>query len=224
MLAAIETTGDSCAVAIFDEGALLVEFAAEMPRTHDRLLGTFFRGLLRTVGKEADQVEAVALSIGPGSYTGIRIGVSFAVGFAMAAGIPIVPVSTLDAIAWRARSIGKVGGRTRVISLVPDRRGGVYAALYEIQPEFTRLTAPYNLPVDQLPPLLDENVFAAGPGVQMLDVAFADCIALNTELLTAAAVGEYGYRLFRQGITIQPDQVEPLYVSGMTSVQLQNAK
>ncbi len=221
MLAAIETTGDSCAVALFEEGKLLVEYAAEMPRAHDRLLGTFFRRLFEAAGKEPGQVEAVALSVGPGSYTGIRIGVSFAVGFAMAAEVPVVPVSTLDAIAWRARPIGMVGGRTRVISLIPDRRGGVFAALYEIQPEFNRLTAPYNLPVDQLSPLLDENVFAAGPGVQMLDVAFADCIALDTELLTAAAVGEYGYRLFRQGITVAPDQVEPLYISGLTSVRAQ---
>lgn len=223
MLAAIETTGDSCAVAVFDKDTLLVEFCAEMPRAHDRLLATFFRNVLHTVGKKPDEIEALALSVGPGSFTGIRIGISFAIGFSLATGVPIVPVSTLDAIAWRARSIGKVGGRTRVISLVPDRRGGVYAALYEIQPAFNRLTAPYNLPVDQLPPLLDENVFAAGPGVRMLDVAFADCIALDTELLSAASVGEYGTRLFRQGITVAADQVEPLYVS-KTPTTIQHSK
>lgn len=219
MLTAIETTGDSCAVALLEEGELLVEFSAELPKEHDRLLASYVQGLLRTVGKGPESVEAVAVSIGPGSYTGIRIGSSFAIGFALARGIPIIPVSTLDAIAWSARSIGTIGGRTRVISLIPDRRGGVYAALYEIQPRFQRLTAPYNLPVDQLPPLLDENVFAVGPGAGMLGEAFAHSVALGTEHLRAAPVGEFGYDLYRKGICATPAQVEPLYVSGVATTR-----
>ena len=219
MLAAIETTGDSCAVALFEENQLIVEFSADLPRAHDRLLGTFFRDMLQTAGKKPDDIEAIALSVGPGSYTGIRIGASFAIGFAVALGVPVVPVSTLDAIAWGGRSIGKIGGRTRVLSLIPDRRGGVYTALYEIQPTFNRLTAPYNLPVDQLPPLLDENVFAVGPGARMLGEAYAHCISPETEFLRAACVGEYGCYLYRKGISIPPEQVEPLYVSGVTSTK-----
>lgn len=219
MLAAIETTGDSCAVALFDKDQLLVEFSADLERSHDRLLGTFFRDVLQTAGVEPGDVEAVAVSVGPGSYTGIRIGASFAIGFAIAQNIPVVPVSTLDAIAWGGRSIGTIGGRTRVLSLIPDRRGGVYAALYEIQPDFNRLTAPYNLPVDQLPPLLDENVFAVGPGAGMLGEAFAHCISPETGFLRAVAVGEYGFQLYRKGVSVAPEQVEPLYISGVTSAR-----
>jgi len=219
MLTAIETTGDSCSVALFDDNELLAEFSAELPKEHDRLLASFVRGMLRTVGKGPEEIEAIALSIGPGSFTGIRIGASFAVGFALARGVPIIPVSTLDAIAWSARSIGKIGGRTRVISLIPDKRGGVYAALYEIQPQFKRLTAPYNLPVDQLPPLLDENVFAVGPGSGMLGDSFSHSVVLETEFLRAEAVGEYGRYLYRKGICVNADQVEPLYVSSISSAR-----
>lgn len=219
MLAAIETTGDSCAVALFEQNELVVEFSADLPRAHDRLLGKLFHDMLQTAGKQPANVDAIALSVGPGSYTGIRIGVSFAIGFAVARGIPVVPVSTLDAIAWGGRSIGTIGGRTRVLSLIPDRRGGVYAALYEIQPNFNRLTAPYNLPVDQLPPLLDENVFAVGPGAGMLGEAYAHCISPETEFLRAACVGEYGCYLYRKGISVSPEHVEPLYISGITSTK-----
>ena len=219
MLAAIETTGDSCAVALFDGDQLIVESSADLPRTHDRLLGKFFRDMLETAGKKPEDVEAIALSVGPGSYTGIRIGVSFAIGFAIAQEVPVVPVSTLDAVAWGARSIGKIGGRTRVLSLIPDRRGGVYTALYEIQPDFNRLTAPYNLPVDQLPPLLDENVFAVGPGAGMLGEAFTHCIVYETDFLRAASVGEYGAYLYRKGLGLAPEHVEPLYISGIATAK-----
>ncbi|MCB0711849.1 MAG: tRNA (adenosine(37)-N6)-threonylcarbamoyltransferase complex dimerization subunit type 1 TsaB [Ignavibacteriae bacterium] len=215
MLAAIETTGDSCAVAVLDGDRLLVELRAEMPRAHDRLLASLFRGALNMCSLTPEEVSVVALSVGPGSYTGIRIGMSFAVGFASAMGIPITPVSTLDSIAWSARSIGEVGGRNRVLSLIPDRRGGVYAALYEISPQFNRLTAPYNLPIDELVHLLDENVFAAGPGATLIGDKHADYIAHDTKRLTAVAVAEYGRDLFRRGITVEPDQIKPLYISGV---------
>ncbi len=219
ILASIETTGDSCAVAVLEDERLLVELRAEMPRTHDRLLASFFRGALNTCSISAEEVNVIALSVGPGSYTGIRIGMSFAVGFACATGIPITPVSTLDSIAWNARSIGEVGGRSRVLSLVPDRRGGVYAALYEIFPQFNRLTAPYNIPLDELPPLLDENVFAAGPGAALIGPECSDYVAHDTKRLTAVAVAEYGRELFRRGITVRPDEIKPLYVSGIAPVE-----
>ncbi len=218
MLAAIETTGESCAVAVLDREKLLVEFRAEMPRAHDRLLASFFRGALNTCGLKPDEINALALSVGPGSYTGIRIGMSFAIGFASAVGVPITPVSTLDSIAWNARSVGEVGGRNRVLSLIPDRRGDLYAALYEIHSDFRCLTAPYNLPIEELTPLLDENVFAAGPGAELIEKAYDDCIAHETLRLTAVAVAEYGHELFRRGVALSPDQVKPLYISGVTSI------
>ena len=219
ILAAIETTGESCAVAVLNGEELLVEFRAEMPRAHDRLLASFFRGALNTCGLRPDEIDALALSVGPGSYTGIRIGMSFAIGFANPVGIPITPVSTLDSIAWNARSVGEVGGRSRVLSLIPDRRGGVYVALYEISSDFHRLTAPYNLPVDELAPLLDENVFAAGPGAELIESTYDDCIAHETKRLTAVAVAEYGRELFRRGVVVPPDQVQPLYIGGVSSIQ-----
>ena len=132
-------------------------------------------------------------------------------------GIPITPVSTLDSIAWHARNIGEVGGRNRVLSLIQDRRGGVYAALYEISPRFNRLTAPYNLPIEELIPLLDENVFAAGPGADLIGPEYTDYIAHDTKRLTAVAVAEYGYDLFRRGIAVEPDHIKPLYISGVVT-------
>lgn len=214
MLAAIETTGDTCAVALHDGIRPAVELHAEIPRGHDRLLAKLFRESLDIAGIQARELEAIAVSVGPGSFTGIRIGVSFAIGAAMAAGIPIVPVPTLDAIAFNLRDLGRVGKRSRVISLVPAGRLGLYATLYEIQPDFRRLTETRTIPADQIPPLLDENVFAAGPGALLLEPSCSDCIAIDSEILTAVAVARRGRALLAAGVSSAPEEVEPLYISG----------
>jgi tRNA threonylcarbamoyladenosine biosynthesis protein TsaB len=219
MLAAIETTGDTCGVGLFEGDALCVEMHVQIPRSHDRLLAWMFSEMLNVADLKARDLEAVAVSTGPGSYTGIRIGLSFAIGLAMATGISIVPVPTLDAIAFAVSDLGKIAHRSRVISLVPAGRLGVYAGLYQIQPEFRRLTESKTIPVDQIPPLLDENVFAAGPGARLLGRTVIDSIAIDSEALTARAVGERGIHLLRHGIVTSPAEVEPLYISGVTSVQ-----
>lgn len=214
MLAAIETTGDTCAVALFNGERIAIELHAEVPRGHDRLLARLFQGALGIAEIETRDLEAIAVSVGPGSFTGIRIGISFAIGIAMAAGIPIVPVPTLDAIAFNLRDLGRVGRRSRVISLIPAGRLGLYATLYEIQPDFRRLTETRTVPINQIPPLLDENVFAAGPGAVLLEDSCGDCVAIDSEVLTATAIGRRGLDLLASGATCSPEEVQPLYISG----------
>ena len=92
MLAAIETTGDTCGVALFDDDRLVAELHAEIPRSHDRLLAKLFREALEIADARASEISVVAVSTGPGSYTGIRIGLSFALGLAMATGAGMIPV------------------------------------------------------------------------------------------------------------------------------------
>jgi tRNA threonylcarbamoyladenosine biosynthesis protein TsaB len=218
MLASIETTGRACGVALFDGGELLVELRSEIERAHDRLLGTFFRDALKTAGAQATDIDTIAISSGPGSYTGIRIGVSFAIGFAHALDIPLTPVPTLDSIAWSVRSDAEIGGRSRILSLIPDLRGGLYAALYDVRTTFRPITAPYDIAIEEIGDIIDENIVAAGPGVAMLDDSFGDCVARDSDHLTAEAIGQYGSRLFWRGSTVHPDQIEPIYVGSLTSV------
>ena len=218
MLAAIETTGDTCGVALFDGNALRAELHVEMPRSHDRLLAHLFQQVLEVAELKPADVRQFAVSIGPGSYTGIRIGLSFAIGVALATGADIIPVPTLDAIAYNVRSLAKVSHRTRVVSLIPAGRDGLYAGLYEIQPEFRKLTETKTIPVVQIPPLLDENVFAAGPGAAAIEGSCTDCVAVDSERLTAEAVGRHGLYLHYRGAGTSPKDVRPLYISDFTPV------
>jgi len=218
MLAAIETTGDTCGVALFDGNVLRAELHVELPRSHDRLLAALFRQMLEAAGVGAKDIEQYAVSAGPGSYTGIRIGLSFAVGAALATGATVIPVPTLDAVAYNVRYLGKVSHRTRVVSLIPAGRQGLYAGLYEIHPEFRRLTETRTIPISQIPPLLDENVFAAGPGASSIEGSCLDCVAVDSERLTAQAVGRHGLYLHYHGVGSSPSEVRPLYISDFTPV------
>jgi tRNA threonylcarbamoyladenosine biosynthesis protein TsaB len=217
MLIAIETTGDSCAAALFEGTSLRVESHIEIPRSHDRLLARTVAELLSIADVAASDIREIAISVGPGSFTGIRIGLAFAIGMSMATGASLIPVPTLDAIAYNVRDLGRVGHRSRVISLVPAGRLGVYASLYEIQPDFRKLTEARTIPIDQIPPLLDENVFAAGPGARLLPSINLEAIAVESETLTARAVGRRAIELRRAGVSARPEEIEPLYISGLSS-------
>jgi tRNA threonylcarbamoyl adenosine modification protein YeaZ len=217
MLLAIETTGDTCGAALFEGTALRVESHIEIPRSHDRLLARTVAELLSIAGVEPASLSEIAVSVGPGSYTGIRIGLSFAIGLSMATDAALIPVPTLDAIAYNVRDLARVGHRSRVISLVPAGKLGVYASLYEIQPDFRKLTEARTIPIDQIPPLLDENVFAAGPGARLIPSVHLGAIAVDSETLTARAVGRRAIELRRAGVSARPEEIEPLYISGLSS-------
>ncbi len=218
MLAAIETTGDTCGVALFDGNTLRAELHVEMPRAHDRLLAHLFQQMLEITTLKPADIERIAVSVGPGSYTGIRIGISFAMGIALATGATVIPVPTLDAIAYNVRYLGEVSHRTRVVSLIPAGREGLYAGLYEIHPDFRKLTETKTIPVAQIPPLLDENVFAAGPGASAIEGSCNDCVAVDSERLTASSIGRHGLYLYYHGMGTSPREVRPLYIRDFTPV------
>lgn len=218
MLAAIETTGDTCGVALFDGNRLVCELHAEITRSHDRLLAHLYKELLLVAGVAPTDVSRIAVSVGPGSFTGIRIGISFASGLALATGAVLIPVPTLEAIAYSLRHVAHICKRSRVLSLVPAGRDKLYASLYQITPEFVPLTMARAIAVKHIPTLLDENVLAAGPGALLLDPSCNDSIAEGAESLTASAVGRMGLYLHYNGAGKAPEEVTPLYIGAFVPV------
>lgn len=94
-LLAIETAAAVCGVALFQEGKLLDLEEAGLEREHAEKLPQFYRGVISRNDFHLRNLDAIAVSIGPGSFTGLRIGLSFAKGLAFAADLPLVPVPTL---------------------------------------------------------------------------------------------------------------------------------
>ncbi|MDE6507905.1 MAG: tRNA (adenosine(37)-N6)-threonylcarbamoyltransferase complex dimerization subunit type 1 TsaB [Alistipes sp.] len=134
----IETGTDICSAGIARGGELVSLRESDEGRDHARKIGLFVDELLRETGIAPDELDAVAVGKGPGSYTGLRIGVSFAKGLCYGLGIPLVAVGSLDALAEVAREDYKAGilavddwDRALLCPMVDARRMEVYAQVFD---------------------------------------------------------------------------------------------
>ena len=125
---AIETSAKAASVALMDNGKLLGESYQNTGLTHSQTLMVMAEDLLKTCNLSVKDVDAVAVAAGPGSFTGVRIGVAAAKGFAWGAELPCYGVSTLEAM---ARSLGAWQGY--VVPVMDARRSQVYTAIFHAQ-------------------------------------------------------------------------------------------
>ena len=137
LILAFETTAKAGSVALSENGRLLGEFYQNTGLTHSQTLLTMAEDLLRSCGKTAADVTAVAVAEGPGSFTGVRIGVAAAKGFAWGAEIPCYGISTLEAM---AKTLGIWKGY--VCPCMDARRSQVYNALFHVEGGIIRRIQP----------------------------------------------------------------------------------
>ncbi len=123
---ALETSTHACSIALLD-GDHLSERCSDVPREHTRHALPFVDELLGERGLKPGDLDAIAFGRGPGSFTGLRIAAAVAQGLAYGAGVPVVPVSTLQALAHAA---WRQGGATRVYAVLDARMDQVYHAAY----------------------------------------------------------------------------------------------
>ncbi len=138
LILCIETGTDICSVGIAKDGELLSLRESDEGRDHARKVGVFVDELLRETGIVPDDLDAVAVGKGPGSYTGLRIGVSFAKGLCYGLQKPLVAVGSLDALAEVAREDYEAGilsvddwDGAYLCPMVDARRMEVYAQVFD---------------------------------------------------------------------------------------------
>ena len=121
----IDTSGPVCGAAVMDDRKVYSEFTAQNRNTHSASLMPMIEAALNAAGTAVDELDAVAAVTGPGSFTGVRIGVATAKGLAHGAGLPCIPVDALEA---PAASAGDYDG---IVCPIQDARAGqVYGALF----------------------------------------------------------------------------------------------
>ncbi len=128
MILCIETATTVCSVALCHDGKLLDKEESTDDKSHASHLTVFIEDILKRSGTEAERLDAVAVSKGPGSYTGLRIGVSVAKGIAYAADIPLIAVPTTELMYNGAR---KSGDYDYYCPMIDARRMEVYTAVYD---------------------------------------------------------------------------------------------
>lgn len=128
----IETSTNVCSVALSAEGMILCHREDFSGRNHAALLSGYIKYCLDWLRDHEMQLEAVAVSMGPGSYTGLRIGLSEAKGLAFALDIPMIGVDTLELMAVSVMFSRDVEGTELFVPMLDARRMEVYTAVYDM--------------------------------------------------------------------------------------------
>jgi tRNA threonylcarbamoyladenosine biosynthesis protein TsaB len=127
----IETATSVCSVAVARDGRVISTAETSEADRHASLITVFIQHCLDDLGMKANQLHAVAVSAGPGSYTGLRVGVSAAKGLCYALGIPLIAVDTLKALASECRKKSSAGSDDLLVPMIDARRQEVWTAVYE---------------------------------------------------------------------------------------------
>lgn len=215
-LLALETSGDACSVALATDAGTAQRLEAA-PREHAaRLLGQVDE-LLRAAGLAVAELDAVAFGRGPGSFTGTRIAAAAAHGLAAARALPLLPVSSLAAL---AREAGRRHGAARVLAARDARLDQVYWGLYRcdggtveaLRPEAAAAVGDFAAALAGLP----DGWLGAGSGFR-LPAAAAAAARLGRPLdpearPEARAVAELALADFRAGRVPPADEAQPRYL------------
>ena len=127
----IETSTTVCSVNIAENGIKLIGKETNEQNAHSKVLTSFIEELFKEINFQIKDIDAVAISKGPGSYTGLRIGVSVAKGIAYGSGIPLISVSTLQNMAWGAKSLSANEQGVLYAPMIDARRMEVYTQLFD---------------------------------------------------------------------------------------------
>ena len=148
----IETSTALCSTALAENGAIISYRESSAPKAHASLTAVFIKEMLEERGLSPQDCDAFCVSMGPGSYTGLRVGVSTAKGLCFGSGKPLMAVGTLDTLVAQTREIPGLDGDLKyVIPMIDARRMEVYTAVFT--PEGKQLTP-------TAPAIIDENSFA----------------------------------------------------------------
>ena len=217
LILAFETSAKAASVALTENGKLLGESYQNTGLTHSQTLMVMAEDALKQCGKTAQDVQAVAVAAGPGSFTGVRIGVAAAKGFAWGAEIPCYGVSTLEAM---AESLGAFDGY--VCACMDARRSQVYNALFLAQGgKLTRIAEDRAIALADLKEELKnlkKSIFLVGDGALLcyntLKEEVPELVLPPEHRLHQRAVGVaiLAQRLADAGIAPSGGELEPNYL------------
>jgi len=212
---AFETTGHTASVAIVDELGIIAEFTLNRKKNHSVTLMPLVDHALDMSGLTLSDISYVALTNGPGSFTGLRLSAASAKALAHGAKLKIVPVPTLEALAYN------VFMEKRIIAPIMDaRRGEVYACLYLcedglLKPLTPELAEDFGMFLDRVK-LLGEPVIFIGDGCLLHEKAIVDnaftIAPYNSLLQRASSVGMLALGRAAQGLAIDYNELEILYL------------
>lgn len=228
---ALETATPTASVALINDGQVVVEHNERSRRRHAESLVPTIESLLKEQGLTPQDLGAVACGRGPGSFTGLRIGLSTAKGLAQALGLPLITVSTLDILAAAAFFPGGL-----LAPLLDAKQGHIYVAFYEKTWPFPQpLTGylalrPPELAAEALRLAAGREVAVCGDGIALAREALEAAGVTVRELPTpfsyprAGVLGMLAFAELAKGAVGDAAAAEPLYVRRAAAELAREAK
>ncbi|CZT55104.1 tRNA (adenosine(37)-N6)-threonylcarbamoyltransferase complex dimerization subunit type 1 TsaB [Solibaculum mannosilyticum] len=214
---AIDSTAVSASCALMEEQKLTAEFYMNCGLTHSETLMPMINDVLRYTGTTPQEIDYLAVAAGPGSFTGVRIGVAAIKGMALALDLPCVGVSTLEAMAWNL--VGRE--KTTVCAVMDARCKQVYQAFFEVdETSVTRRCEDRAISIEQLGQEIvkaNEPVMLVGDGAQLcmqelMDTGLVQLAPLAIRYQRASGVAQAAEKEIHLGNILNGDQLRPVYL------------
>lgn len=215
---AVDSSGLVASVAILDKDKIYAEYTINNKKTHSQTLLPMLDEVVKALEINLEEIDAIAIAGGPGSFTGLRIGSSTAKGLGMVLNVPIINIPTVDALAYNL-----FGTKDMICPIMDARRNQVYTGLYEfVDNEFVVTKEQVVVEIDEIAEEINtrnRGVIFLGDGVDVhkerlkeiikVPMTFAPAHLLRQR---AGAVGALGLIYLEKGLTQSADDHEPVYL------------
>ena len=211
----IDTATNICGVALTEDRRLLTEIRLNFRRAHAEKLIDAIDTVLKETSIVLNDIDAIAISIGPGSFTGLRIGLATVKGFAFANELPVVAVNTLDALANQA-----ILWKGQICALIRAQADEAYAAFFRSKGFLQERMSNYQLvDLNRFQHIIKEETLVVHAGINEVNRYLSNengkLITIAPEsacLLSGGTIARLGYEKFKLGKTEPIDTLEPYYL------------
>jgi tRNA threonylcarbamoyladenosine biosynthesis protein TsaB len=213
IILSIETATKAGSVAIHKDGALIGIQQYNIEKSHSALVQVLMLQLLENTGIERNEIDAVAVSAGPGSYTGLRIGVSSAKGFCYALNVPLIAINTLEAMVFQVNK--QHVNDYLLCPMIDARRVEVYCLLAEKSGKILESTYAKIIEEDAFSTYLNEGkvlFFGDGSDKCKTIIRSENAIFIDNIIPSAKEIGEMAEVKFQKGDFEDLAYYEPFYL------------
>jgi len=213
----IETATTNCSVSLAKEGAVIgLKEDNNLSYSHAERLHVYIDEVLKTANVSKNQLSAIAISKGPGSYTGLRIGVSAAKGLCYALSLPLISIPTLEALAHQVENPNGV-----VVAMLDARRLEVYSAIYDSNFQETRTTEAEIITSESYRELLESSaVYFIGNGVAKTKalITHQNAHFIENKLPSAQQMCALSFDKFKSNTFEDVAYFEPFYLKDFIAI------
>jgi len=208
----IDTSTLAGSVALVEDDELRSELVFNLRRKHTERLLPSLDWMFSELGIEPSQLDAIGVGIGPGSFTGLRIGLATAKGLALSLNLPLVGISSLRALAWQVKFY-----KGNILTLLDARKGQVFAQLFCSENELKEQSEPLAIEPEKLLTKITQPCLAVGEGYKVYQEVFSRTKQLfyagrEFDYPRASIIAFLALKELEKGGAFEPDELVPIYI------------